>query len=401
MRRLLWLILLALSMSPALAAPLTYPLGIADGRMTGPGAAILRAQLPDAQFILYGEDHGFADSPIVLRALARDARGYGFRYCVMEVGPISMARMGDVLSTNGLVGVSDLLKGAPLAFPFASLKDDAALAADFPGRDARGTPYLWGVDQEFILSPSLHLPRLIALAPDGRVRDRLTQLLTKEKTAVATFDQKNFLLSRFGDGDFATLAADFKNVPEAEAIIAELKESAAIYQLWNSGRNYENNARRARLLAQHFLARYRAAADPMPKVIFKMGAEHVALGTTTINTVDLGTLASSIAKLDGRTALRIAFIPAGGHALVVEPKQGRLTAVQPYDSADARELYAAIGIDRAALPRTGWTLIPLGPIRQTLNNTGLNALKPFARFVLLGFDYVITTPDAKPATPLG
>jgi hypothetical protein len=154
-------------------------------------------------------------------------------------------------------------------------------------------------------------------------------------------------------------------------------------------------------LAQHFLGDYHAAADPMPKVILKMGAEHVALGTTTINTVDLGTLASSIAQLNGRTTLRIAFIPTGGHALVVEPKQGRLTAVEPYDSPDAKELFAALGIDSTKLPSSAWTLIPLEPIRQMLDNKGLNALKPFARFTLLGFDYVITTPDAKAATPLG
>jgi hypothetical protein len=401
MRKFFLAILLTLVVSPALAAPQTYSLGIANGRLTGPGAAILRAQLPNAQFILYGEDHGFADSPIVLHALARDARGYGFRYCVMEVGPISLARAGEALSKNGPNGVRDLLKTAPLAFPFVSLKDDAELASDFLGRDGKGTPYLWGVDQEFILSAQLHLQRLVDLANEENVGERMKTLLGAEHAAVERFDQKSFLLNRFGDADFAKLAAEFKGVPEAESIIAELKESATIYQLWSSGRNYENNARRARLLAQHFLSDYRAAADPMPKVIFKMGAEHVALGTTTINTVDLGTLASSIAKLNGQTALRIAFIPTGGHALVVEPKQGRLTAVEPYDSPDSKELFAAIGIDSTKLSKSGWTLIPLDPIRQTLDNKGLNALKPFARFMLLGFDYVITTPDAKAATPLG
>jgi hypothetical protein len=400
MRRLLLAMMLAFAASPALAAPQTYFLGIADGRLIGPGAAILRAQLRNAQFILYGEDHGFADSPIVLRALARDSREFGFKYCVMEVGPISMTRIDAALSSDGLDGVRNLLKGAPLAFPFLSLKDDAKLASDFLGHDAKGAPYLWGVDQEFILSSSLHLPRLIALAPSESVRNKLAQVLTREKAAVARFDQKNFLLSRYGDADFASLAADFKGVPEAQAIIAEMKESAAIYRQWNIGHNYENNARRARLLAQHFLSDYRAAADPMPKIIFKMGAEHVALGTTTINTVDLGTLASSIAKLNKRTALRIAFIPMGGHALVVEPKSGSLTSVKPYDSPDAKELFSAIGIASLELSRSGWTLIPLEPIRQSLDNKGLNALKPFARFALLGFDYVITAPDAKAAAPL-
>ncbi len=56
---------------------------------------------------------------------------------------------------------------------------------------------------------------------------------------------------------------------------------------------------------------YQSAAEPQGKVAFKMGLEHVMLGTTTNNTVDVGTLASSIAKLNGKTALRIAFLPMG------------------------------------------------------------------------------------------
>jgi hypothetical protein len=45
-------------------------------------------------------------------------------------------------------------------------------------------------------------------------------------------------------------------------------------------------------------------------------------------------------------------------------------------------------------------VVPLEPIRQALDNKGMNALKPFSRFVLLGFDYLITTADAKPGVSL-
>lgn len=64
-----------------------------------------------------------------------------------------------------------------------------------------------------------------------------------------------------------------------------------------SGHNYENNARRARLLAKNFLNSYKSTADPQPNVILKMGIEHFALDNTTVNTIDLGTLTSSITKL--------------------------------------------------------------------------------------------------------
>jgi hypothetical protein len=52
-------------------------------------------------------------------------------------------------------------------------------------------------------------------------------------------------------------------------------------------------------------------------------------------------------------------------------------------------------VDAAVLSKETWTLIPLEPLRQALDTKGIDALKPFSRFVLLGYDYVITTPDAK------
>lgn len=383
------------------AAPATYSLSVAaDGGLAGSGAPLLKELLAHAQFVLYGEDHGFADSPIVLRAIAHDARPFGFRYHVVEVGPLSTRMIRDTLARDGEDGLHGLVREVPLGIPFLSLKDDAALASDFLGSDAKGTPYLWGVDQEFIGSPIFHLKRLIAIAPDDRARAAASKLLGEEQDAAAKAAQQDFLMSRHKDADFDALAAAFKSSSEGQNIIAELKESAAIYQLWMSGHNYENNARRARLLAKNFLADYRAAADARPKVVFKMGLEHVALGTTTINTIDLGTLTTEMARANGMDSLRIAFLPAGGHNIAFAPKPGNPTTVEAYDSPESKELFAALGIDKTALSKDGWTLVPLEPVRQSLDTKGIEKLTPFARFVVLGYDYVITTPDAKPGVSL-
>ncbi|HWA88420.1 MAG TPA: hypothetical protein VG889_00180 [Rhizomicrobium sp.] len=387
--------------SAAHAAPETYSLAIApDGGLAGSGAAPLKDKMRGAQFILYGEDHGFADSPIVLRAIAHDARPLGFKYHVVEVGPLSTRMIRATLAHDGVDGLHKLVHEVPLGIPFLSLKDDAALASDFLGTDAKGTPYLWGVDQEFIGAPIFHLKRLTEIAPNEAARAAASKLLGEEQDAAATAAQQNFLLSRFQDADFDALAAQFKGSSEGLNIIAELKESAGVYQLWMHDRNYENNARRARLLAKNFLSDYRAAADAKPKVVFKMGLEHVALGTTTVNTLDLGTLATEMARANGQDALRIAFLPAGGRNIAFAPKPGNPTSVEAYDNPDVKDLFAAIGLDTAALAKDGWTLIPLEPVRRSLDTRGLDKLKPFARFVVLGYDYIVTTPDAKPGESL-
>src|SRR5450432_2536894 len=225
----------------AQGAPQTLPLEVKDGKLAGPGGEMIRAELLKAQFILYGEDHGFADSPIVLRAIAHEARPLGFKYHVVEVGPLSTRMIRATLARDGLPGLHELVHEVPLGIPFLSLKDDAELASDFLGQDSKGTPYLWGIDQEFIGSPTFHLQRLTAIAPNEPARAAAEKLLAEEKEAVARTAQEKFLLSRFHDADFDALAATFKGQSEAEEIIAQLKESAAIYQAWMSGHNYENN----------------------------------------------------------------------------------------------------------------------------------------------------------------
>jgi hypothetical protein len=257
-----------------------------------------------------------------------------------------------------------------------------------------------GVDQEFIGSPPFHLKRLVEIAPNDTAKTAAANLLTEEKEAAEKADQKKFLMTRFRDADFDALATQFKGQEEAQNIIAELKESAAIYQLWMSGHNYENNARRARLLAKNFLAACKSMADPQPKIVFKMGLEHVALGTTTVNTIDLGTLATSMARANGQRALRIAFLPSGGRNTSFAPKPGNPATIQAYESKEVAELFSSLGLNPAGFEKTGWTLVPLEPIRQALDTKGIDDLKPFSRFVLLGYDYVITTADAKPGVSL-
>lgn len=382
----------------ARAAPQTYALDVSNGGLSGPGAAVLHGAAANAQFILFGEDHGFADSPIILRALAHDVRPLGFRRLIVEVGERSVRMVAATLALDGMGGVARIVHETPLGLPFLSLKEDNELIGDFLGHDAKGTPYLWGVDQEFIGSPPFHLKRLVEIAPNDAARAEAQRLLAAEQDAATTGAQQKFLLTVTTPAQFDALAALFAGQQEAQGIIADLKESADIYQAWMHGHNYDNNSHRARLLATNFLADYRAAAEPNPKFIFKMGIEHVALGTSPVNTVDLGTLATMIARTNNRTALRIAFLPAGGHNLAFAPKPGNPTEVQAYDPKEWGDIFKVAGLDTTQLPASGWTLIPLEPIRQALDTNGIAKLKPESRFLLIGFDYLITTPDAKAAT---
>src|SRR5436305_14588029 len=94
--------------------PKPLPLEMKEGRLSGPVADVIRGELAKAQFILWGEDHGFADSPVILRAIAREARPLGFKYQVVEVGPLSTRMIAQTLTGNGLPGLHQLVHQVPL-----------------------------------------------------------------------------------------------------------------------------------------------------------------------------------------------------------------------------------------------------------------------------------------------
>lgn len=389
---------LLLAASAANAAPQTYPLTIENGGLGGAGGAILKNEVTKSDFILFGEDHGFADSPQLLGALAHDAKPAGFDHYVIEVGPLSTRYFVDTLASGGMGAFQKIVHRYPLAYPFLANREDAETAAMFAAPDANGQPRLWGIDQEFIGAPALLLQDLADAAPSREARNLVQMLLNRERAAAAKADQAKFFLFTETDKDFDALETLFAGSAKGVAIIAELRKSARIYQLYNADKNYLSNAERSQLLVGNFLAAYNASGKP--KTIFRMGAEHVGLGLTTNNTFDPGTLTSSLAAANGRKALRVLFLPMGGRYLHIAPQAGNPFKVDNYDDADVKDFFSSIGLDAATLPKDSWSLVPLEPVRQTLETRGLNKLKPMTRFFLLGYDYVITTPDAKPSTSL-
>jgi hypothetical protein len=382
--------------APVCAQPLSYPLTIAGGGLTGAGGDVLKGEIAKSDFVLFGEDHGFADSPVLLAALARDAKPAGFDHYVIEVGPLSTQRFVDTLAHGGIGAFQKIVHRYPLAYPFLANREDAETAAMFAAPDANGQPRLWGIDQEFIGAPALLLEDLAVAAPNAAARETAEALLTREREAAAKADQAHFFLFTETEAAFDALSAQFAGSAKGQAIIAAFRRSAHIYQLYNADKNYLSNAERSTLLVQSFLDAYNAAGKP--KTIFRMGAEHVGLGLTTNNTFDPGTLTSSLAAANGKKALRVLFLPMGGRYLHIAPAAGNPFKVDDYDDADVKDFFASIGADAAALPKDSWSLIPLEPVRQTLETRGINKLKPMTRFFLLGYDYVITTPNAKPAT---
>ena len=180
-------------------------------------------------------------------------------------------------------------------------------------------------------------------------------------------------------------------------IVAALEESTAIYRLYADGDGLASNTRRIELIRRQFLDAYRAAAEPAPRVLVRMGAVHVGRGTTFVNTFDIGSLTEGIAAANGLNVLRIAVMPMAGQITRIQPN-GSFATVSYEDSSGG--IWSATGVDATLLDEDGWSLIPLAPIRGRFSQQELDSLSNATRFLLLGYDYIVTTGKARGATPL-
>ncbi|MBL0924457.1 MAG: hypothetical protein IBJ12_08325 [Sphingomonadaceae bacterium] len=129
-----------------------------------------------------------------------------------------------------------------------------------------------------------------------------------------------------------------------------------------------------------------------------MGAYHLGRGTTPVGIYDLGSILPGLAAANGKRSLHIAYIPIGGSVRSFGPSETGVTSVKNYKDEGMAALLAAANVAPDAIGATGHVLIPLAALRYRMTGKQKRELTELARFVLNGFDYLVTTRDAKAAT---
>ena len=380
----------------ATIAPL--PIAFDHSGMSGPGAAPIEKAMANSQFVILGEDHGYADSPRLLAALAGEGKPLGFDHYVVEVGPIETQWVSAQLK-QGIDSYGDALGGRPLAVPFLNLREEAEAARPF----AIGGKLL-GIDQEFIGSTLIHLERLIAEAPSAGARAAAGIWLEKEREAFATGNQGGVMMMAATPDDWKALGALYSGNGDHSALIDAMAKSASVYRHYLSGRGLDNNLDRVAMIREYFLSHYREiehGSDGPPKFLFKMGATHAGHATSSMNTFDIGSLIEGMAAANGMDALHIAYLPLEGSAIAMQPSKDGFFSEKKTDAKDLRAMLVSAGVDLSVIDKgSGHFVIDLEPVRRALQNKGLGALDRMTRFVVLGFDYLVTTNEGRPATPL-
>lgn len=376
-------------------------LTVTEKGLSGPGAAKLLDATRAAQFVLIGEDHGFIEVPQFVLALKRSLAADAPANLVLEVGPLSAAKLADASRKNEL---TRLATDYPAAIPFFGWKDDAAMAKAWQGADRSAR--LWGIDQEFLLSTRLHAERLKVLNPRGAAGEAAaafaSRALASETAMNERHDPSTLLLPQLEAEDFAMLRAAIKPAAgsESASILDELAESAEVYR-GQSGDGLASNQQRSLMMKRHFMAYYDAASKKdgvAPRALFRLGAFHAGRGRSPTNQFDIGNLASELAASRGRRSVHVLVLVAGGTVNKWFP----LSADTSLRNAayDAKEelavLDAAPYLEHAFA--TGWTVFDLSTLR-TSRAARQSAGAMFDR-IAFDYDYVVMVAQGHAAVEL-
>lgn len=379
---------------------------IADGHLSGAGGDLLTKMTRENQFILVGEDHGVREIPEFVTALFAAARPAGYSHLAVEIGPITGRRLETMMRKPDAQQEVDAFLGRYTSFtlPFYFWKEEArmleSVVKSVPGK--RGI--VWGLDQEFIMSPTYMFERLAELAPYKNARTLATQLAKasarEDSVMLKTGNPTTVWMVTSTDADIARLKSAFSAKPgtEAEEIIRELSVSRDIYRMFNAGTNYESNQKRDDLMKQHFLGAYntaRARGETLPKAIIKLGANHVFRGPSTTDTYEIGSFIPEFAATTGGKSSGILVVVAKGTWNAYRPfGSAESDKTQKYDPITTSE-YAVFDIRSilASASTTDWTYIDLKPARAMVADGHLKGLTPKSRRLLTSFDAVVVVPE--------
>lgn len=383
----------------------SYPLSVADGKLAGKGAEVLRPAISAANFVMLGEDHGIAQIPTFGAALCDELAPFGFHHLALEVGPSVAPELAAFASAkDGLARETAFVKKFPETIAFYDWKEELDMLTACAKANASSSLQIWGVDQELMGAPVFVLQKILDTKPGPVAKAAVTALIREDAAdrvaAAKTGDYgKLFLVAAKQatlDDAAAALAKD--GSADAQQLFASLLESRAIYLGQSGPEPYLSNRRRARLMKRTFLDDLSAAAKTekaFPKVLVKLGAWHMYRGLNPLRSSELGNLVAEAAEGHAVEAVNILVLGVKGQQLQAAGV-GRAPKVVPLDLVgDKDSEFAFLAPLFAASAPHAWTLFDLRALRSTFRKLG--PVDAELERVIFGYDFVVLIPDPKPA----
>lgn len=357
---------------------------------SGPALDQLLAAARSSQFFLIGEEHGIAENPKLAGQLFTALVADGYEKLVIEVSPTAAAILDSAVKDDGIEGLR-VLYSSPGGEPaFFGMREESELLAAVRAALPDAAEVLWGVDYE-VASIGPLLRQLHDMDRPASSNQPLEALIAAADAAWTQYRETGSPKYLFSfSGDPALVIAVRDNWPEpddkAALILDTLQSTLEINQLWIQRRGWDSNARRAALLRSNFLRHWRAANEDgnTPKVMAKLGSNHLVRGRNVTGTFDLGTLLPEIAAADGGHSFSLLVLP-GIESMIAVLNASSWT----YESRPAKDDYVQ-GIEALtdAAYADAFTLIDLAALRPIVGSSIDKYGVDVAR-VVHGFDMLL------------
>ncbi|WP_299524032.1 hypothetical protein [Winogradskyella sp.] len=298
---------------------LTYTFDVVDGKLTGYGKAFLENEMAKAQFTMIGEYHGSKRISEFTNAIIPVLDRLGYKTMALEVGPVTGQQLNTLEGTTEeeirklhekyLTKDSDGYINTP--FPFFDYKEDAEFLQTVKDKSWN----LFGIDQEFYDGYVMLIDKMFENLPKD-IKAQHLDLYSEVKSSLQKFykddqeDKQNLHVSLSNSELFKDFLQKMSIEPKNLEVVDALKQSSAIYLLYNNRKWYENNATRIKYMKSQLRKglidlNFDLSKD---KLLIKMGGYHLSKGFSPLSIYEVGNTLNEVAEYHGNTALNIGFM---------------------------------------------------------------------------------------------
>jgi hypothetical protein len=345
----------------------------------GPGWNLIKKELSDSHIVFIGEQHGIAEIPIFSGKVAEILQP---KALVTEIDPYTAAHL-EKISKNP-AGYAAYFKHKPYDFAFYSWQTEMDLARKMVLSGIQ----IWGINEiNFLSLPTFFETLAAASKKNSNKKAALKKAETYAKNDFPLFSDSNkygdFIAYRIQETEVDSLLYDFRNEsPASQKMLRDLKLSLPIFS--NTGYQLRINLMKKNLL--NYLEPYMTTDKiAIPKLLFKLGANHAVRGEAREEIFEVSSLADNLADAADKKSLHIFIIG----------KHGTVNAMAPVDNSKAIVAYDGLEDFKELLPflekvsENEWTVFDLRPIRHLVKREKLKISDPDLKAYIMGFDMLV------------
>ncbi|MCE7994776.1 MAG: hypothetical protein HEP71_22565 [Roseivirga sp.] len=282
---------------------------------------LMKNKLTNSQFVFVGEQHGIKEAAVVTNSFYNLGQAFGYNTLCIETDELAADQVRSIAATGDFTsGFRKLYSEYPFTIPFYNNEDDHFLFENVHKKNGA----IWGIDQTFITQFRLNLDLLAKGTGNRKFKKKLEELKALADAAYnEAIETKNFQAPYLFKYDKATHdeLMELAISTDEKETVEQLWKTKVIYEHNSAKRYYQNNQVRGRLMKSNFMRYYRAAekAGTFPKVVFKLGANHAAMGRTRTNIYDISSLGHELAISNDLRSIHVAVLGIKGEAATGNP----------------------------------------------------------------------------------